>query len=85
VGHGIGRKLHEEPAVTNFGKSGTGVRLEQGMVLCIEPMVNEGVAEVKTLSDGWTVVTADGKLCAHEEHMVAVTADGYEILTVRQD
>jgi methionyl aminopeptidase len=83
VGHGIGRNLHEEPAVTNFGQAGTGVRLEPGMVICIEPMINEGACEVKTLSDGWTVVTKDGKLCAHEEHMVAVTIDGYEILTER--
>jgi methionyl aminopeptidase len=83
VGHGIGRKLHEEPPVMNFGTPGTGVRLEPGMVICIEPMVNEGSCEVRTLSDGWTVVTSDGKLCAHEEHMVAVTVDGSEILTER--
>ncbi len=83
VGHGIGRQLHEEPPVMNFGTPGTGVRLVPGMVICIEPMINEGGRDVKTLSDGWTVVTADGKLCAHEEHMVAVTEDGSEILTPR--
>jgi methionyl aminopeptidase len=83
VGHGIGRKLHEEPPVMNFGQPGTGARLEAGMVICIEPMINEGSKDVRTLSDGWTVVTSDGKLCAHEEHMVAVTDDGSEILTER--
>ncbi|MHB9155876.1 MAG: type I methionyl aminopeptidase [Endomicrobiales bacterium] len=81
VGHGIGRKLHEEPAIPNFGKPHTGVRLVPGMVLAIEPMVNEGDWGVKTLSDGWTVVTEDGKLCAHFEHMVAVTEKGHEVLT----
>jgi len=81
VGHGIGRKLHEEPPVANFGKPHTGPRLLPGTVICIEPMVNEGDWRVKQLSDGWTVVTQDGKLCAHFEHMVAVTKTGNEVLT----
>ncbi|MFH1262332.1 MAG: type I methionyl aminopeptidase [Pseudomonadota bacterium] len=73
VGHGIGQSLHEEPQIPNFGVAGTGVRLKAGMVLAIEPMVNEGKAEVKILPDGWTAVTADGRLSAHFEHSVAVT------------
>jgi len=81
VGHGIGRSLHEEPSLPNFGKAGKGPMLKAGMVFCIEPMVNEGVAKVKTLPDGWTIKTADGRLSAHFEHMVAVTSDGPEILT----
>lgn len=81
VGHGIGRKLHEEPQIPNFGNPGTGVRLVEGMVLCLEPMINEGSWQVKTLKDNWTVVTVDGKLCAHFEHMVAVTKNGCEVLT----
>lgn len=81
VGHGIGRRLHEDPPVPNFGRPGTGVRLVSGMVIAIEPMVNEGDFMVKTLEDGWTVVTTDGKLCAHFEHMVAITEDGCEVLT----
>ncbi|MCX5778584.1 MAG: type I methionyl aminopeptidase [Elusimicrobia bacterium] len=82
VGHGIGRKLHEEPPVPNFGKPHTGPRLVPGMVLAIEPMVNCGGYQVKTLADEWTVVTVDGRLCAHFEHMVAVTDEGCEVLTV---
>jgi methionyl aminopeptidase len=82
VGHGIGSKLHEEPAVPNFGRKGTGVVLKPGMVLAIEPMVNAGAWEVRTKPDGWTVVTADGKLSAHFEHTVAVLPDGFEVLTV---
>ena len=70
VGHGIGRSLHEEPQVPNFGKPGTGVRLEEGMTLAIEPMVNVGSCEVRTLDDSWTVVTRDGSLSAHFEHTV---------------
>lgn len=81
VGHGIGRNMHEEPAVPNFGEPGTGPRLETGMVIAIEPMLNEGDWRVKVLGDNWTVVTEDGKLCAHFEHTVAVTKDGHEILT----
>lgn len=82
VGHGIGTKLHEDPSVPNFGTPGRGVRLLPGMTLAIEPMVNLGSPEVKTLSDGWTVVTRDGKLSAHFEHTVAITNDGAVILTV---
>lgn len=82
VGHGIGRQLHEEPSVPNFGKAGKGPLLKEGMTMCIEPMVNEGTYKVKTLKDGWTMLTADGKLSAHFEHMVAVTKDGPEILTL---
>jgi methionyl aminopeptidase len=82
VGHGIGSKLHEEPQIPNYGQPNRGPRLKPGMVLAIEPMVNAGERYVKTLSDGWTVVTVDGSLCAHFEHTVAITADGYEILTL---
>ncbi|MBS1724059.1 MAG: type I methionyl aminopeptidase [Armatimonadetes bacterium] len=82
VGHGIGRSLHEEPSVPNFGRPGTGPMLREGTTICIEPMVNEGKAGVVTLEDGWTMVTEDGKLSAHFEHTVAVTRDGPEILTV---
>lgn len=82
VGHGIGRKLHEEPQVPNFGKRGAGAKLKSGMVLAVEPMVNQGGWQVFTKPDKWTVVTADGKLSAHFEHTVAIAPDGYEILTV---
>jgi len=82
VGHGIGRRLHEPPQVPNVGIPGTGVRLRPGMVLAIEPMVNAGTAEVETLDDGWTAVTADGSLSAHFEHTVAVTEKGPEILSL---
>lgn len=82
VGHGIGTKMHEDPSVPNFGTPGRGVRLLPGMTLAIEPMVNLGGPEVKTLSDGWTVVTRDGKLSAHFEHTIAITNDGPVILTV---
>ncbi len=85
VGHGIGNKLHEEPPVPNFGRKGTGIVLKPGMVLAIEPMVNAGTWEVRTKPDGWTVVTADGKLSAHFEHTVAVLPDGFEVLTVADD
>jgi len=81
VGHGIGREYHEEPQVPNFGPPGQGIVLEAGLVLAIEPMVNTGAAEVFTLEDGWTIVTADRSLSAHFEDTVAVTADGPEILT----
>lgn len=80
VGHGIGRALHEEPQIPNFGKEGTGPKLKKGMTLAIEPMVNEGVSEVLILSDGWTAVTKDGSLSAHFEHTVLVD-DEAEILT----
>ena len=82
VGHGIGRNLHEEPAVPNYGSKGTGVRLEPGLVLAIEPMVNAGDWRVHTLANGWTVVTDDSSMSAHFEHTVAVTADGAELLTL---
>jgi methionyl aminopeptidase len=82
VGHGIGRTLHEPPNVPNFGRSGTGSPIREGMTMCIEPMINEGTAKVKFLEDGWTVKTADGKLAAHFEHTVAVTKSGAEILTL---
>jgi methionyl aminopeptidase len=81
VGHGIGREPHEEPQVPNFGRPGKGLMLQAGMVLAIEPMVNAGVAGVRTLADRWTVVTADKKKSAHFEHTVAITENGPRILT----
>jgi methionyl aminopeptidase len=84
-GHGIGREMHEDPQVLNFGRPGTGMRLREGMVLTIEPMGNQGTRNVSTESDGWTVVTNDGKLSAQFEHTVAVTSDGVEVLTLRRD
>lgn len=81
VGHGVGQNLHEEPSVPNFGPPGKGPRLKPGMTLAVEPMVNAGARHVKTLADNWTVVTADGSLCAHFEHTIAITEDGHEILT----
>lgn len=84
-GHGIGREMHEDPQVLNHGKPGRGVRLREGMTFTIEPMVNLGSRHTQTLDDGWTVVTKDGKLSAQFEHTVAVTADGVEVLTLRQD
>lgn len=81
VGHGIGRRLHEAPQVPNYGVAGKGPKLRSGMVLAIEPMVNEGAYEVKILEDGWTAVTVDGSLSAHFEHTVAITDNGPEILT----
>ncbi len=85
VGHGIGREMHEEPAVPNFGPAGRGPRLMTGLVLAIEPMVNTGGFEVVTRSDGWTVATKDGGLSAHFEHTVAVGPDGPEILSALPD
>jgi methionyl aminopeptidase len=82
VGHGIGKDLHEEPQVPNFGAPHQGPRLEKGMVFALEPMVNEGTYEVRILSDGWTVVTADGKRSAHFEHTIVITDGGAEILSV---
>ena len=82
VGHGVGTSMHEAPEVPNFGKPGRGVRLMPGMTIAIEPMINVGVSEVKVLPDGWTTVTADGKLSAHFEHTVAITSDGPVILTL---
>ncbi len=82
VGHGIGKRLHEAPQVPNFGAAGTGVRLRPGMVLALEPMVNAGGPDVRTLADGWTAVTADGSLSAHFEHTIAITEKGPEILSL---
>ncbi len=83
-GHGIGRDMHEEPQILNFGRRGTGLTLREGMTFTIEPMVNQGSRKVVTQEDGWTVVTRDGKLSAQFEHTVAVTATGVEILTLRR-
>ena len=82
VGHGIGTKMHEDPQIPNFGPSGQGPQLRPGMVLAIEPMVNAGGYPVKTLGDGWTVITMDGSLSAHFEHTVALTEQGPQILTL---
>ncbi|MBL5919594.1 type I methionyl aminopeptidase [Lelliottia amnigena] len=84
-GHGIGKEMHEEPTVLHYGKPGTGVVLQEGMVFTIEPMVNQGSSKIKTKKDGWTVVTRDKKLSAQWEHTIAVTADGFEVLTLRKD
>jgi methionyl aminopeptidase len=84
VGHGVGRQMHEEPQVPNFGKPGTGAELRPGLVLAVEPMITQGNHAVNILKDGWTVVTADGKLSAHFEHTIAVTQDGPRILTLRE-
>lgn len=81
VGHGVGRDLHEDPEVPNFGKAGHGVRLQAGMVIAIEPMITEGSPKVKVMGDGWTTKTADGKLSAHFEHTIAITETGCMILT----
>ena len=81
VGHGVGTKLHEDPSVPNFGHEGRGIRLLPGMTLAIEPMINQGTYKVKQLEDGWTVVTADGKLAAHFEHTIAITNNGPVIMT----
>jgi len=81
VGHGIGRKLHEEPPVPNYGEPDRGIRLREGMVLAIEPMLNVGGCEVEIKEDGWTAVTRDGSLAAHFEHSVAITKDGPVILS----
>jgi methionyl aminopeptidase len=84
-GHGIGREMHEEPQILHYGRPGTGLILREGMVFTIEPMLNQGRRSVRTLADGWTVVTADGKLSAQFEHTVAVTRDGVRVLTLRAD
>lgn len=84
-GHGIGREMHEAPQILHYGKPGTGALLREGMTFTIEPMINRGRRGVKTLDDGWTVVTADGALSAQFEHTVAVTASGVEVLTLRAD
>lgn len=85
TGHGIGRHMHEDPPVPNFGSPGTGLLLKEGMILAIEPMVNAGGYEIKTLEDNWTVVTLDGSLSAHFEHSIAVTKNGPEILTLPEE
>ncbi len=83
VGHGIGRKLHEEPTnVPNYGKAGKGELLKEGCTICIEPMINQGTAKIVTMPDKWTIKTADGKLSAHFEHTIAITRDGPDILTL---
>jgi methionyl aminopeptidase len=81
VGHGVGRQMHEDPQIPNFGEAGRGPRLETGMVFAIEPMVNVGGHEVFVAPDGWSIHTADGSLSAHFEHTVAVTDDGPRVLT----
>ena len=81
VGHGVGAKMHEDPSVPNYGTPGRGVRLLPGMTIAIEPMITQGTYKVKTLDDGWTTVTADGKLAAHFENSIAITPDGPVILT----
>ncbi|WP_070121493.1 type I methionyl aminopeptidase [Bacillus marinisedimentorum] len=81
VGHGVGQDLHEDPQIPHYGPPNKGPRLKPGMVLAIEPMVNAGERYVRTLADNWTVVTEDGKMCAHFEHTIAITEIGYEILT----
>jgi len=81
VGHGIGTELHEDPQVPNYGRAGTGIVLEEGLVIAIEPMVNLGSEDVLILDDGWTVVTEDGKLSSHHEETVAITKNGPEVLT----
>lgn len=81
TGHGIGQSMHEDPYIPNYGKPGTGPLLEEGMTICIEPMILEGKPAVRTLKDGWTTLSKDGKLTSHYENTIAVTHDGYEILT----
>jgi len=85
VGHGIGKKLHEDPQVPNFGEPGTGIKLRRGLVLALEPMVNAGTCDVEVLSDGWTVVTKDRKPSVHFEHSIAIMDDGPEILSIWQN
>ncbi|MEI6542544.1 MAG: M24 family metallopeptidase, partial [Methylococcales bacterium] len=84
-GHGIGKKFHEEPQVLHYGKAGSGLELEEGMIITIEPMINLGKKDVKVLSDGWTAVTKDRSLSAQFEHTILVTSVGYEILTLRKE
>jgi methionyl aminopeptidase len=84
-GHGIGRSMHEEPQILNFGRAGSGMKLREGMVFTVEPMLNQGSRKVSTAKDGWTVVTSDGKLSAQFEHTVAVTRSGVDVLTLRRD
>lgn len=84
VGHGIGRSLHEDPPIPNYGPPGRGPAMRPGLVIAVEPMVNVGGWETQLLADGWTVVTEDGSLSAHFEHTIAVTEDGHEVLTARE-
>ena len=84
MGHGVGRKLHEDPAVPNYGTQGHGLKLLPGMTLAIEPMVTQGTYDVRVLKDGWTTVTADGKLAAHYENSILITDGEPEILTVTE-
>jgi methionyl aminopeptidase len=84
-GHGIGEKMHEDPQVVHFGKPGTGIKIQENMTFTIEPMINQGARDVKLLKDGWTVVTKDRRLSAQWEHTILVTADGFEILTLREE
>jgi methionyl aminopeptidase len=83
VGHGVGRALHEEPSIPNYGDPGKGPLLRAGMVIAIEPMLNLGTWQTRALDDGWTVETADGKISAHYEHTLAITEEGPEVLTAR--
>lgn len=85
VGHGIGRQMHEDPQIPNYGKAGTGLKLRRGMAICIEPMFNLGGEGTRTDPDGWTVRTADGSLSAHFEHTIALTDDGVRVLTQKPD
>lgn len=85
TGHGVGRKLHEDPAVPNVGKKGTGPILKVGMTLAIEPMLNEGLVDLVVLKDGWTVKTKDGKLASHYENTIVITENGYEVLTMGEE
>lgn len=85
TGHGIGREMHEEPQVLHYGKAGSGMKLEEGMTFTIEPMINQGDHRLKHMKDGWTVITRDKKLSAQWEHTIAVTATGYEVLTLRDE
>ena len=82
VGHGIGKNMHEDPSVPNYGKKGTGIRLKKGMTIAIEPMINAGAYQVEFMPDGWTVKTKDRKPSAHYENTVAITENGVEILTL---
>ena len=84
-GHGIGREMHEAPSVLHYGQQGKGLVLQEGMTFTIEPMINQGKAKVKQKNDGWTVVTSDKKLSAQWEHTIAVTSDGFEVLTLRDE
>ena len=82
VGHGIGRRMHEDPQIPNYGKPGLGLKIKSGYVFAIEPMVNIGTHHTKVLKDGWTVVTMDGQPSAHVEHTIAITEEGPEVLTL---